>query len=274
MSIKNKNIVSVAGILGGLALLSMSNKTSQTYASDPPVPSYVPPPPSPPSPPPPPPSPPPASVTLSVGRTPIGEDQTVGASVSIDSYPYDTTNGLDVYLLYNNTNTIVANDFVHIPPPIRLPTTVNFIIPEMVFQDPTLPQNYQYMISVPIGTYTIIAQVSSYGQPAVYSNTATIIRNANGYLHDAHLLNAYRNENGNIVLSLDVNADANTYMLAQIYYVYPNYPGVAMNYRLIGGGTYTIVAPVPYEQYMKLSGVYVEVNHPGDKVITTETLKV
>jgi hypothetical protein len=281
MSKKNKDILSVAGMLGGLALLSMSSKTTKVYASDNPVPSYVPPPPSPPSPPPPPPPPPKSTVTLSVDKTIIREDETALATINIDSYPYNTSQGLDINLIDYNEKYLIGNCGYHIPPGyVKFPMTAGCTIRELVFQDPLWPQNYQYFVCIPIGTSTIIAQISSYGQPAVYSNTVNITRTANGYLYDAHLLEAYRNENGNIVVTIDVNADPNTYMLVLIYYIYPYdiiHPqelSPAMAYRIIGGGTYTIVGPVPFEQYEKVQAVNVAINHPGDKVITTETLKV
>ncbi|MGC9115763.1 MAG: hypothetical protein ACP5HH_07190 [Fervidicoccaceae archaeon] len=280
MSNKNKDVLSVAGMLGGLALLSMNNKTTKVYESDPPTPSYVPPPPSPPRSPPPPPSPPKSAVTLSIDKTIIREDEIALAFIDIDSYPYNTSQGLDVSLIYDEYY-LVGFDTGHIPPGfVKFPINAGFTIHEMVYPEPAFPERYKYMVSLPIGTHNVMAAVSSYGQPAVYSNIVTMVRTPNGYLYDAHLLDAYRNENGNIVLSLDVNADPNTYMIAFIQYLYPRdfiNPkdiGVAMDYRLIGGGTYTIVGPVPFEQYEKMRAVNVVVNHPGDKIITTETLYV
>jgi hypothetical protein len=270
---KEKLTITLGTAIPGLLLLS---KKAQAQAPSGGGTGITPTPPSPPPPPPPPPPAPPApTVTLTADKTVLTEDDRAGLTIVVSGPPPNMT-GAQYWVKYANTNAIVDSCFGFIPlSQLSYPLTIAQVIPELVYYDSTVNN---YLISLPIGTYDIVA---CFGDPnPICSSPITITRNANGYLRNASLVSASRQDDGTIEVVVDIDADPGTYNLVALCYDYPGYPGCsadsgpAKTFLAKGGGTFTFYGPKPYEVYMKVQTVHLIVNHPGDKSITTNSVSV
>jgi len=288
-------------VMGGLALLVLANKKPTVTKQQPSIPTVTVPQPTVSQPPPPPPQPPIAQqptttapqppvqpsvvlpplqsvnlaqsvmpqVTISSNKTEIYENETATLTMVVSGPPPGMT-GAQYRFKEAGTNEIVDSCFGFIQlSALKYPLTISEVVREMVYYEPI---TNNYMISLSIGTHRIAA---CFGDPIqVCSSPITITRKANGYLRNASLVSASRMSDGSIKVVVDIDADAGTYNLVQLWYDYPGYPGIAKSFLAKSGGTFTFYGPKPYETYMKLSQVHLVVNHPGDKQLTTNSLPV